>query len=217
MSPGKTACQIKQLPPYETPERRPARSSADLQRGQAIHQMVIDIRGQALPLAITERTTKVPHESSTQEIRQQQRNSWTRIPKYDHEFNGRLELGAPAGSWYQHSYTHSDGARWTLESRLGHLLRDLEHRAAAAERQQQQEELRMARTAAQLVLGCCAGSGAASRTPLSEGPGRAGGSMASGRRDPRLLPRGPRPSRWRVRFGGGTGVAAMGRGVRGTD
>ncbi|MFI2040989.1 hypothetical protein ACH470_41315 [Streptomyces bottropensis] len=68
----------------------------DLHRGQAEHQMVIVIRGHALPLAITEQTTKVPHEPTAQEIRQQQRNPWTRIPKYDHEFNGRLELGAPA-------------------------------------------------------------------------------------------------------------------------
>ncbi|MFD8461492.1 hypothetical protein [Streptomyces antimycoticus] len=116
----------------------------DLQRGKAIHQMVIVIRGHALPLAITERATKVPHEPSAQEIRQQHRHPWTRIPKYDHEFNGRLELGAPARSWYQHSYTYSDGARWTLESRLGHLLRDLEDRAAAAERRQREEELRKA-------------------------------------------------------------------------
>ncbi|MGF3198326.1 hypothetical protein [Streptomyces diastaticus] len=113
-------------------------------RGQAEHQMVIVVRGHALPLAITEQTTKVPHEPSTQEIRQQQRNSWTRIPKYDHEFNGRLELGAPARSWYQNSYTYRDSARWTLESRLGHLLHDLEQRAAEAERRQREEELRKA-------------------------------------------------------------------------
>jgi hypothetical protein len=116
----------------------------DHHRGQAVHRMVIVIGGHAFPLMITERTSKVPHEPPPQEIRQQQRNPWTRIPKYDHEFNGRLELGAPAGSQYQHSYTYSDGARWTLESRLGHLLRDLEHRAAETERQQREEELRKA-------------------------------------------------------------------------
>ncbi|MEV5546050.1 hypothetical protein AB0L35_07875 [Streptomyces sp. NPDC052309] len=113
-------------------------------RGQAEHQMVVVIRGHALPLAITEQTTKVPHEPTAQEIRQQQRNPWTPIPKYDHKFNGRLELGAPARSWYQHSYTHRDSARWTLESRPGQLLHDLEQRAAAAERQQREEELRKA-------------------------------------------------------------------------
>ncbi|WP_236245667.1 hypothetical protein [Streptomyces sp. CC210A] len=116
----------------------------DLHRGQAIHQMVIVIRGHAFPLAITEQTTKVLHEPNAQEIRQQQRSPWTRVPKYDHEFNGRLELGAPAGSWYQHSYTYRDSARWTLESRLGHLLHDREQRAAAAEHRQQEEELRKA-------------------------------------------------------------------------
>ncbi|MFI1314275.1 hypothetical protein ACH4TS_29710 [Streptomyces albidoflavus] len=116
----------------------------DLQRGQTVHQIVIVIRGHAFPLAITEQTTKVLHEPTAQEIRQQQRNPWTRIPKYDHEFNGRLELGAPAKSRYQHSYTYRDSARWTLESRLGHLLHDLEQRAAATEHQQREEELRKA-------------------------------------------------------------------------
>ncbi|MEV4436715.1 hypothetical protein [Streptomyces sp. NPDC049585] len=116
----------------------------DLQRGKAVHQLVIVVRGHALPLALTERTTKVPHDATPQEIRQQQRNPWTKIPAYDHEFDGRLELGAPAGSWYQYSYSYRDGARWTLESRLGHLLRDLEDRAAAAERREQEEELRKA-------------------------------------------------------------------------
>ncbi|MFI8888227.1 hypothetical protein [Streptomyces sp. NPDC053813] len=114
----------------------------DLERDQAVHQIVIVIRGHDFPLAITEQTTKVLHEPTAQEIRQQQRNPWPRIPKYDHEFNGRLELGAPAGSRYQHSYTYRDSARWTLESRLGHFLHDLEQRAAAAEHQQQEEELR---------------------------------------------------------------------------
>ncbi|WP_369392491.1 hypothetical protein AB5J72_36605 [Streptomyces sp. CG1] len=86
----------------------------------------------------------MPHEPTPQEVRQQQRNSWTRLPKYDEEFNGRLAIGAPAGSRYQHSYSYSDGARWSLESRLGHLLRDLEHLASEAERQQRKNELREA-------------------------------------------------------------------------
>ncbi|MCX4561458.1 hypothetical protein OHA02_35400 [Streptomyces phaeochromogenes] len=115
-----------------------------LKHGDAVHTLAIVIDGRAFPLVLTERTAKVPHEPTTQEIRQQQRNPWTRLPKYDEEFNGRLALGAPAGSWYQHSYSYSDGARWTVESRLGHLLQNLEHRAAEAERQQHEKELREA-------------------------------------------------------------------------
>lgn len=64
-----------------------------------------------------------------------------RSAKYDEEFNGRLALGAPAKGQYQHSYAHSDGARWTLESRLGHLLQDLEHLAAEGERRDREQEL----------------------------------------------------------------------------
>ncbi|WP_206442490.1 hypothetical protein [Streptomyces boncukensis] len=88
----------------------------DPQSGTAVHQMVVVIRGHAFPLALTERMTKVPHEPTQQELRCQERNPWIRIPTYDHEFNGRLAIGAPVGTWHQHAYTHSDGARWTLES-----------------------------------------------------------------------------------------------------
>lgn len=117
---------------------------SDLKRGEAEHMVAIVIQCRAFPLALTERTTKVPHEPTPQERRQQERNPWTRLPKYDEEFNGRLALGAPAGSWFQHSYSYSDSARWTLESRLGHLLQDLERLAAEADRREQEKELREA-------------------------------------------------------------------------
>lgn len=117
---------------------------SELQRGEAEHDLVIIIRGRAFSLAIAEQKAKVPHEPTPQEIRQQQRNPWTRIPKYDEEFNGRLSIGAPVRNRWQSSHAHGDGARWTLESRLGHLLRDLEDRAAEAERQQRERELREA-------------------------------------------------------------------------
>ncbi|MEU9003954.1 hypothetical protein [Streptomyces sp. NPDC048551] len=116
----------------------------DLQHGQALHEMVVVIRGHDFPLTLTERTTKVPHEPTPQEIRREQQSPWTRIPKYDHAFNGRLELGAPAGSRHRHVYTYSDSARWTLESRLGHLLRDLEEHVTAAEGRREKERLQKA-------------------------------------------------------------------------
>ncbi|MFF1488521.1 hypothetical protein ACIGZH_15885 [Streptomyces sp. NPDC058319] len=116
----------------------------DLERGEAVHTVAIVIRCRAFPLALTERTTKVPHEPTPQERRQQKRNPWTRLPKYDEEFNGRLALGAPAGSWFQYSYSYSDCARWTLKSRLGHLLQDVERLATEADRREQEKELREA-------------------------------------------------------------------------
>lgn len=111
----------------------------DLERGETVHALAVVIRGRAFPLALTERTTKVPHEPTPKELHQQERDPWIRLPKCDEEFNGRLALGAPAKSWY--SYSYSDGARWTLESRLGLLLQDLEHRAAEAERRDREQEL----------------------------------------------------------------------------
>jgi len=119
-------------------------TQTDLQRGEAVHTVAIVIRGRAFPLVLTERTAKVPHEPTPQELRQRDRNPWTRLPKHDEEFNGRLALGAPAESWCQHSYSHSDGARWTLESRLGHLLQDLENLASETERREREQELREA-------------------------------------------------------------------------
>ncbi|MET7684044.1 hypothetical protein [Streptomyces sp. NPDC005423] len=117
-------------------------TQTDLRHGEADHTLAIMIRGRAFPLVLTGRTTKVPHEPTPQELRQRERNPWTRLPKYDEEFNGRLTLGAPTGSWYQHSYSYSDGARWTLESRLEHLLQDLERLAGEAERREREKELR---------------------------------------------------------------------------
>ncbi|WP_202457565.1 MULTISPECIES: hypothetical protein [unclassified Streptomyces] len=86
-----------------------AETQTDLERDEAVHTLAILIRGHAFPLALTERTTRVPHKPTAQALRQQQRNTWTRLPKYDEEFNGRLALGAPAKSW--DSYSYSDGAR----------------------------------------------------------------------------------------------------------
>ncbi|MBC9729994.1 hypothetical protein [Streptomyces sp. TRM68367] len=119
-------------------------SRTDLGHGEAVHTVAIVIHGRAFPLALMERTTKVPHEPTPQEIRRQQRSPWTRPPTYDEKFDGRLAIGAPAGSRFEHAYSYSDGARWTSESRLGRLLQKLEHLAADAERQQREKELREA-------------------------------------------------------------------------
>lgn len=111
-------------------------------RGKAVQEMVVVIRGHALPLAIRERTTKVPREPTAEETSRQRCLSRAPVPKYNHEFSGRLELGAPAGSGYRTWYACGDSTRWPLEARLGHLLHSLEGCAAAAERRQQEEELR---------------------------------------------------------------------------
>lgn len=118
-----------------------AEPQTDLQRGEAVLTLAIVIRGRAFPLVLAERTAKVPHEPTPKEVRQKERNPWIRLPKYDEEFNGRLALGAPAKSRYEHSYAHSDGARWTLESRLGLFLQELEYLAAEGERRDREQEL----------------------------------------------------------------------------
>lgn len=178
-------------------------------RGRAIPEMVVIIRGHALPLAIRERTTKVPHEPTAEETNRQQRFSRAQVPKDDHGFDGHLERSAPAGSGYQTWYACGGSTRWTLEARLGHLLHNLEGCAAAAERRQQEEELRKAEQAAPLTRRGPPGPQAASRAASSAGACRAGDSLAPSRRHPRLLPRGPRPSR-RCQLARRTGVVALG-------
>jgi hypothetical protein len=121
-----------------------AETRTDFHRGEAVHSLVIVIRGQDFPLAVTERKAKVPHEATPQEVRKKERYPWTQFPKFDEEFDGRLVISAPAHSRWSHSYSHSDGARWALESRLGRLLQDLEDLAADTERREQEQKQREA-------------------------------------------------------------------------
>ncbi|MFF1480762.1 hypothetical protein ACFVYD_24985 [Streptomyces sp. NPDC058301] len=167
-------------------------TQTDLERGEVVHTVAIVIRGHAYPLALTERTTRVPHQSTAQERRQQERNPWTRLPKYDEEFNRHLALGSPANSW--NSYSYSAGARWTLESRLGLLLQDLEHRAAEAERRDREQELleteRRVRWYA-TIAEAREQQVEQHRAKFLTAPGRC---LTTGCRDPRVLPGRPRPN-----------------------
>jgi hypothetical protein len=58
-----------------------------------------------------------------------------RIPKYDNVLDGRLMIDTPIhqGTYQHRLYDCSDGARTTLESRLGHLIATIEARAVEAE------------------------------------------------------------------------------------
>ncbi|MFD4510069.1 hypothetical protein [Streptomyces sp. NPDC058457] len=121
-------------------------TDSSLHRGEATHRLVIRIGAHTYPWEITERTAKVPHEPTPQELRNIEKNLWApEPPKYDHHPDGRLMIASPCQSPYgSPSYSHSDGARWKLEDRLGHFLHDLEERAARAEEQRiasEREEL----------------------------------------------------------------------------
>ncbi|MFJ1975277.1 hypothetical protein ACIO93_42400 [Streptomyces sp. NPDC087903] len=111
-------------------------SATSHHRGEETHRLVIRIAAHDYPWEITERTAKVPHEPTLQELRDHEKHPWNRIPKYDHNPNGQLMIASPhRNAYYSPSYSQSDGARWVLEDRLGHLLRDLEERAERAEEQ----------------------------------------------------------------------------------
>ncbi|WP_370078106.1 hypothetical protein [Streptacidiphilus sp. MAP12-16] len=123
-------------------------------RDEPVAELVITVKGHAFPLEICERTSKQPHEPTPRELRDAERQpTWmrSRIPKYDHVPDGRLMIDAPGhDSTYGHrQYDCSDGARWTLESRLGHLLAAIEAWADQAEEErlkaEQAEEIRKQR------------------------------------------------------------------------
>ncbi len=190
-----------------------AESQTDLQRGEAVHTLAIVIRGRAFPLVLTERTAKVPHEPTPKEVRQRERNPWIRLPKYDEEFNGRLALGAPAKSRYQHSYAHSDGARWTLESRLGLFLQDLERLAAEGERRDREKELVEAERRRRWYAAIAQAREQQIDQQRVKVLAETDECLESGCRDPRLLPGSPRSNRQRSDFGRRGGVAAVGGGV----
>ncbi|OIV37117.1 hypothetical protein BIV57_12795 [Mangrovactinospora gilvigrisea] len=118
-------------------------SHTDLADGEAVHRLAVIIGGTAFSLTLTERTSKVPHEPTPKELRTRARSPWIRIPKYDYELNGRLSLDAHTfGTRWPASSSHADGARWTLESRLGRFLRDLEDGAKEIEHRQQEQTRR---------------------------------------------------------------------------
>ncbi|MEU8132132.1 hypothetical protein [Streptodolium elevatio] len=117
---------------------------SDLVHGETVHRLVIRIGRHSYPWEILERTSKVPHDPTPQEIQQQKRQPWLRIPKYDENPDGRLTIATPSGGYQTVSLAYSDASRWTLESRLGHFLRDVEEASARAEQERKVREQREA-------------------------------------------------------------------------
>lgn len=143
--------------------------------------------------ALTERTITVAREPTPRELREQERNPWRRLHKHDHECDDRLALGAPTGGRYQHPFSHGDGARWTLESRLGNLLPGFRTPCARSRPARAGAGIARRRPAALLVCGRRAGPGAADRAASGDRSDRADSSAAAGRRHTRLLPGKPAP------------------------
>ncbi|MGW1395664.1 hypothetical protein ACWD6Q_28835 [Streptomyces nigra] len=103
-------------------------------RRETAHHLVIRIKGHDYPWEITERTTAVLHEPTPQGLRNYEKRPWgPKPPKHDHHPDGRLMIASPHRTYGSPAYSHADGARWKLEERIGHLLRDLEEYAAHAE------------------------------------------------------------------------------------
>lgn len=84
------------------------------------------IGGQRFELSFAEQTTRVPHVITAEEETRAQRYEWAHVPKWDYVATGRLVLRQGHSS---DGKLASDGARWQLEDRLGHVLDHLEQQA----------------------------------------------------------------------------------------
>lgn len=81
-------------------------------------------------ISVTEPTDKIPHEATASELRQAERYSWTRIPKYDYVPSGRLTLTITNGRPYRQSgWMYKDDT----VINLAQVMQELELRAADAE------------------------------------------------------------------------------------
>lgn len=114
--------------------------------------------GHEIGLRISQLSNRSDHVPTKKELAEQERWSWTRIPKYDYTPSERLKITLTnyhGGSW-------SDGKRWQLESRLDRVVQAIERasvlderaRLARIERERQArlaEERRIARATERMI------------------------------------------------------------------
>jgi hypothetical protein len=83
-------------------------------------------------VSMKQQVDRTDHTPTAYELRRAERDSWYRIPKYDHSPSERLSLSLSGGRQHRQS-VWNDTATTDIESRLPHVVQELELRAAAAE------------------------------------------------------------------------------------
>lgn len=109
--------------------------------GKDGHHLVITVNGYSEEIKILEQEDRVPHEPTGAELRQKQRNPWTRIPDFDPVPTGRLTFELDE-AWNSRQRRWADGKRQRLEDRLWDLLNEIETRATEAEQHRIEKERR---------------------------------------------------------------------------
>jgi hypothetical protein len=101
--------------------------------------LAITVKRHSFGLDVSERTRRVDHVPTATELRRAERDSWFRVPKYDHVPTGRISLRLTNGKEYRtSSWTESDSR--PIEEVLAELLQEVELRADWAEQQRQDHE-----------------------------------------------------------------------------
>lgn len=118
-----------------------ARQDRDGYRDRDRGHLIFGVRGHDIVLRVTQLDDRADHVPTARELADQQRYSWTRIPKYDYTPSARLKVELPGRFEYQQS-TWADGSKSQIETRLPEIVQELEFRADAAERQRLADEER---------------------------------------------------------------------------
>ncbi|WP_153808984.1 hypothetical protein [Nocardia sp. SYP-A9097] len=115
---------------YKATTGTPSEQRGYGRRNEVGAELQISILEHPFAVSIVEPTDKVPHEATASELRKAERDSWVRIPKYDHVPSGRLTLTITNGRPYRQSnWTYKDDT--VID--LAQVVQELELRAADAE------------------------------------------------------------------------------------
>jgi hypothetical protein len=116
---------------YTVKDNMPKNSYGYRERAGQKGQLTISIHGHPVGVGIRQEEDRTPHVPTARELRQQDTDSWFRIPKWDTSPSERLVLTLDAphqtrqGSW-------KDGAATSLDEVLAEVLQEIELRCAAA-------------------------------------------------------------------------------------
>ena len=116
---------------YTVKDNMPKNSYGYRERTGQKGQLTISIHGHPVGVGVRQEEDRTPHVPTARELRQQETDSWFRMPKWDKSPSERLVLTLDAlhqtrqGSW-------KDGATTTLEDVLAEVLQEIELRCAAA-------------------------------------------------------------------------------------
>jgi hypothetical protein len=116
---------------YTVKDNMPKNTYGYRERAGQKGQLTISIHGHPVGVGVRQEDDRTPHVPTARELRQQDTDSWFRMPKWDKSPSERLVLTLDAlhqtrqGSW-------KDGATTSLDDVLAEVLQEIELRCAAA-------------------------------------------------------------------------------------